>query len=145
MLPLPPYDVPIPIHVASFLGVTRPDTPVPICHQVLVDFDGPQGALVVYVPKAEIFPNHKRANEYIPEKPETTYGPDPKTRFVNASQAIERFHKAANDARTSMRQGVIATAWYRVPVPGTRNGTGTGTGTCMMPLHEITFPLEDSS
>ena len=84
MLPLSPYVVPIPIHVASFLGVTRPDTPVPICHQVLVDFDGPQGALVVYVPKAEIFPNHKRANEYIPEKPVTTYGPDRKTRFVNA-------------------------------------------------------------
>jgi hypothetical protein len=90
MLPLPPYAIPIPVQQVGFLGVTRPDTHVPICHQVLVDFDGPQGTLVVYIPKAEIFPNHKRANEYIPEKPVTTYGPDRKTRFVNASQVIER-------------------------------------------------------
>ena len=86
MLPLPPCSVPIPIQLAGFVGVRRDPLESPISHRVLADFEGTKRSLVLYIPKAEIFADKRRACDYL--KGLRCYAADRKTSFVNAAEAI---------------------------------------------------------
>ncbi len=53
---------------------------------MLADFEGADGSLILYISKAEIFADKRRACDYL--KTLRCYAADRKTSFVNAAEAI---------------------------------------------------------